>query len=87
MKEITLDEEFNVSAQARARDPSLPKTYRARVVRYEKKAHRPSTLVTSMTDHKAFPSSELVALAKRSPNLCCRYEEPRGCIQGRLKSK
>lgn len=67
--------EFNVSAQARARDPSLPKTYRARVVRYEKKGHRPSTLVTSMTDHKAFPSSELVALYHERWELEIGYDE------------
>jgi hypothetical protein len=67
--------EFNVSPQARAYDPSLPKTFTARVVRYQKKGFRPETVVTSMTDHEAFPASEIVALYHERWELELGYDE------------
>lgn len=67
--------EFNVSPQARAFDPSLPKTFNARVVRYQKKGFRPETVVTSMTDHEAFPASEIVALYHERWELELGYDE------------
>jgi Insertion element 4 transposase N-terminal/Transposase DDE domain len=67
--------EFNVSPQARAYDPSLPKTFTARVVRYQKKGFRPEAVVTSMTDHEAFPASEIVALYHDRWELELGYDE------------
>jgi hypothetical protein len=67
--------EFNVSPQARTYDPSLPKTFTARVVRYQKKGFRPETVVTSMTDHEAFPASEIVALYHERWELELGYDE------------
>lgn len=67
--------EFDVSPQARTYDPSLPKTFTARVVRYEKKGFKPQTLVTSLTDPKAFPASHLVAVYHERWELELGYDE------------
>jgi hypothetical protein len=67
--------EFDVSPQARAYDPSLPKTFTARVVRYEKKGFKPSTLVTSLTDPKAFSASQIVAVYHERWELELGYDE------------
>jgi hypothetical protein len=67
--------EFDVSPQARTYDPSLPKTFTARVVRYEKKGFKPQTLVTSLTDPKAFPASQIVAVYHERWELELGYDE------------
>ena len=67
--------EFDVSRQAREYDPSLPKTFTARAVKYEKKGFRPQTLLTSLTDHEAYPASELVALYHERWELELGYDE------------
>jgi hypothetical protein len=54
--------EFTTSPQARAQDPTLPETFTARVIAYQKPGFRPATLVTSMIDPEAFPTAEIVAL-------------------------
>jgi hypothetical protein len=67
--------EFDVSSQARAYDPSLPKTFTARVVKYEKKGFKPQTLVTSLTDPKAFPAAQIVAVYHERWELELGYDE------------
>jgi hypothetical protein len=67
--------EFDVSPQARAYDPSLPKIFTARVVRYEKKGFKPQTLVTSLTDPEAFSASQLVAVYHERWELELGYDE------------
>ena len=67
--------EFDVSRQAREYDPSLPKTFTARAVKYEKKGFRPQTLLTSLTDHEAYPASDLVALYHERWELELGYDE------------
>jgi hypothetical protein len=67
--------ELDVSPQARKYDPSLPKTFTARAVKYEKKGFRSQTLLTSLTDHEAFPASELVALYHERWELELGYDE------------
>lgn len=67
--------EFDVSPQARTHDPSLPKTFIARVVRYEKKGFKPQTLVTSLTDSKTFSASQLVAVYHERWELELGYDE------------
>lgn len=67
--------EFTVSSQARRYDPTLPETFVARVVRYQKKGFKPQTLVTSLTDHKAFPASDLVAVYHERWELELGYNE------------
>jgi hypothetical protein len=78
--------EFDVSSQARAYDPSLPKTFTARVVRYEKKGFKPQTLVTSLTDHKAFPASQIVAVYHERWELELGYDEMKTKMLNREES-
>lgn len=54
--------EFKTSSAARAKNPSLPATWQARVIRYQRKGFRPQTLITSLLDADAYPASELVEL-------------------------
>lgn len=54
--------EMKVSKSARSQDPSLPKTWTVRLIRYQRKGFRPQALLTSMTDAKQFPVDEIVAL-------------------------
>lgn len=54
--------EMKVSAQARAKDPSLPKTWGVRVIHYQIKGFRPQRLITSLLDPVAYPAAEIVAL-------------------------
>lgn len=54
--------EFDVTPEARRRNPSLPKTYTARAVRYQRKGYPPTTLLTSLLDPKRYPAAELRAL-------------------------
>jgi len=54
--------EFAVSSEARTKDRSLPKTFEARVIRYQRKGYRPQHLVTSLVDEARFPADEIRAL-------------------------
>lgn len=54
--------EMEVSRQARAKNPALPKTWTLRAIVYQRKGFTPQTLLTSMLDAKAYPSREVVAL-------------------------
>jgi hypothetical protein len=67
--------EFKVSPQARTYDPSLPQTFTARVVRYERKGFLPQNVIKSMTDHEKFPASEIVALYHERWELELGYDE------------
>jgi hypothetical protein len=67
--------EFEVSPQARAQDPSLPKTFTARAVKYRKPGFEPQTLLTSLTDPEAFEASDIVALYHERWELELGYDE------------
>jgi hypothetical protein len=54
--------EFAVSREARKKDPTLPTTFLARAVRFQRKGYRPTTLLTSLIDPKQYPAVELRAL-------------------------
>jgi hypothetical protein len=54
--------EMTVSSEARALDPTLPKTWRARAVTYNKAGFKPRTLLTSLRDPKKFPAEDLIEL-------------------------
>jgi transposase IS4-like protein/DDE family transposase len=67
--------ELTVSSQARAKDPTLPSTYRARAIRYERRGFRPQTLLTSLVDAKAYPRDEIVVLYHERWELELGYDE------------
>jgi len=54
--------EMEVSPEARRRDPTLPRTWRARAIRYHRRGFRPSILLTSLDDPARWPAREIVAL-------------------------
>jgi len=54
--------EFDVSSEARKKDPSLPTKFDARVVTYQRKGYPAQRLVTSLVDPIRFPAADLRAL-------------------------
>jgi hypothetical protein len=54
--------ELKVSKEARAKDPSMPDTWRMRAIRYQRRGFKPQLLLTSMLDPRRFPVDEIVAL-------------------------
>jgi hypothetical protein len=54
--------EMTVSRAARTKTPSLPETFQARAIRYERKGFTPKMLLTSLLDPVRFPADELRVL-------------------------
>lgn len=54
--------ELTVSEAARRKDPSMPKTWRMRAIRYQRRGFKPQLLLTSMLDPNRFPAAEVIAL-------------------------
>jgi hypothetical protein len=54
--------EMKVSAEARRKDPSLPKTFQARAIRYQRRGYPARTLLTSLVDARRYPANELRVL-------------------------
>lgn len=54
--------EFKVSSGARAKAPSLPTHFDARVIKYQRKGYRPQLLITSLVDETRYPADEIRAL-------------------------
>ena len=54
--------EFEVSREARRKDPSLPTHFDARAIRYQRKGYPPQLLLTSLVDEKRYPGPEVRAL-------------------------
>jgi DDE family transposase len=54
--------EFEVSSEARRKNPSLPTHFDARAIRYQRKGYSPQLLLTSLVDEKRYPAAEVRAL-------------------------
>jgi hypothetical protein len=54
--------ELRVSPQARRADPTLPRHWQVRALRYRAPGQRPRLLLTSLLDPVRYPAAELVAL-------------------------
>jgi hypothetical protein len=67
--------EMDVSREARRQDPSLPRTWRMRAIRYHRKGFRPQTLLTSLLDPELYPADEIVALYHERWELELGYDE------------
>src|SRR5450759_539806 len=67
--------EMDVSDEARKQDPTLPKTWRARAIRYQKPGFEPRTLLTSLHDPKTFPEAEVRELYHERWELELAYDE------------
>jgi len=67
--------EMDVSGQARAQDPTLPKTWLMRAIKYQRKGFRPQTLLTSMLDPERYPAEEIAAIYHERWELELGYDE------------
>ena len=67
--------EMDVSNEARRKDPSLPRTWTMRAVRYHRKGFKPQTLLTSLLDAEQFPSKEISAVYHERWELELGYDE------------
>jgi hypothetical protein len=67
--------ELETSPESLKNDPSLPRRYRARAIRYQRKGFEPQTLLTSLVDAKAYPASEIVALYHERWEIELGYDE------------
>jgi hypothetical protein len=67
--------EMDVSREARAKDPTLPRTWQARAITYQRKGFRPRTLLTSMLDPERYPAEEIAALYHERWELELGYDE------------
>jgi hypothetical protein len=67
--------EMDVSREARRREPSLPRTWTMRAIRYHRSGFRPQTLLTSLLDAEAYPAREIIALYHERWELELGYDE------------
>jgi len=67
--------EFTTSSFARDADPSLPATYVARSIAYQRKGFPPQRLFTSLLDAKQYPAREIIALYHERWEIELGYDE------------
>lgn len=67
--------EVMLSDHTRRAHPDLPAQWTVRAITYQRKGFRPSTLLTSLLDPKAFPADELVAIYHERWELELGYDE------------
>jgi hypothetical protein len=67
--------EMEVSHQARAANPSLPRRWEARAIRYQRRGFPPQVLLTSLVEHERFPAAEIAALYHERWELELGYDE------------
>lgn len=51
--------EVEVNCEARRKNPDLPRFWQMRAIRYRRPGFQPQTLLTSLSDSKAYPAAEL----------------------------
>jgi len=78
--------ELNVSGEARRKDPSLPKTWRMRAIRYRRRGFKPQTLLTSLVDAKRYPAAEIVELYHERWEIELGYNEVKRVMLAREES-
>jgi hypothetical protein len=67
--------EMQVSRAARRRDPTLPATWQARAVAYQRPGHTPQLLLTSLRDPAQYPAAEVIALYHERWEMELGYDE------------
>lgn len=67
--------ELEVSRDARKSNPSLPPTFQARAIHYQRPGFAAQTLLTSMLDPDRFPAAEIVGLYHERWELELGYDE------------
>jgi hypothetical protein len=67
--------EIPVTSHSQAQDPTLPKVWTVRAIRYRRKGLAEQTLLTSLRDPKLFPAKEIIALYHERWELELGYDE------------
>jgi len=67
--------DFQVSSEARRKDPTLPKTWQVRAIQYLRKGFQPQILLTSLLDVEAYPTGEIVRLYHERWEIELGYDE------------
>jgi hypothetical protein len=67
--------EVTVSDKARQRDPTLPRTFQARAVAYQREGHPPQQLLTSLLDPVVYPAVEIATLYHERWEIELGYDE------------
>jgi hypothetical protein len=67
--------ELEISSKTRKGDSSLPRTYQARAIRYQRPGFRPQTLLTSLLDPVAYPAKEVIAMYHERWEIELGYDE------------
>jgi hypothetical protein len=67
--------EMRVSPAARHRDPTLPTTWQARALAYQRPGHKPQLLLTSLRDPAQYPGAEVIALYHERWEIELGYDE------------
>jgi hypothetical protein len=78
IKSLGKDEDLvqlEICGKTRKGDPSLPRTYQARAIRYQRPGFRPQTLLTSLIDPVAYPAKEVVAMYHERWEIELGYDE------------
>lgn len=75
--------EVQVSHKARQKDPTLPRTFQARVLIYRRPGHAPQRLLTSLLDPIAYPAAEIAALYHERWEIELGYDEIKTELQER----
>jgi hypothetical protein len=75
--------EMQVSWAARHQDPTLPTTWRARAIAYQRPGGKPHLLLTSLQDPAQYPAAEVVALYHERWELELGYDEVKTVLLAR----
>ncbi len=67
--------EMEVTRRARSKDPTLPRTWTARAIRYKRKGFPPQTLLTSLVDAERYPAAEIAAIYHERWEIELGYDE------------
>ena len=78
--------EMPVSSEARKHDASLPRTWRARCIRYQVGGFPERTLLTSLRDKDRFPAKEIVDLYHERWELELGYDEIKTDLLDRVEA-
>lgn len=67
--------ELETSSESLQHDPTLPRRYRARAIRYQHKGFEPQILLTSLVDARAYPAREIASLYHERWEIELGYDE------------
>lgn len=67
--------EFDVSAEARKKNPALPISFTARMITYQRRGYGPQRLITSLVDPDLYPAAEIVDLYHERWEIEIGYDE------------